>query len=47
MPGAAQVFERQAYIENYLSGLARKFRARYAAGWVDLDDALFLYWLVR
>ena len=46
-PGAAQVFERQAYIENYLSGLSRKFRARYAAGWVDLDDALFLYWLVR
>jgi predicted O-methyltransferase YrrM len=30
-----------------LSGLSRKFRARYAAGWVDLDDALFLYWLVR
>ena len=47
VPGAAQVFERQAYVENYLSGLARKFRARYAAGWVDLDDALFLYWLVR
>jgi predicted O-methyltransferase YrrM len=47
VPGAVQVFERHAYVENYLSGLARKFRARYAAGWVDLDDALFLYWLVR
>jgi predicted O-methyltransferase YrrM len=47
VPGAAQVFERQAFVENYLSGLAREFRARYAAGWVDLDDALFLYWLVR
>ena len=47
VPGAAQVFERQAYVENYLSGLARKFHARYVAGWVDLDDALFLYWLVR
>jgi hypothetical protein len=45
--GAAQVFERQAYVENYLSGLTRKFRARYAASWVDLDGALFLYWLVR
>jgi predicted O-methyltransferase YrrM len=47
VPGAAQVFEHQAYVENYLSGLSRKFRARYAAGWVDLEDALFLYWLVR
>lgn len=47
VPGAAQVFERQSYIEDYLSGLARKYRARYAAGWVTSDDALFLYWLVR
>ena len=47
VPGAAQVFERQAYVEDYLSELARKYRARYGAGWVELDDALFLYWLVR
>lgn len=47
VPGAVQVFERQAYIKDYLSELARKFRAKYGAGWVDLNDALFLYWLVR
>src|SRR5260370_26633083 len=43
----SQVFERQSYTEDYLSGLARKYRARYAAGWVTSDEALFLYWLVR
>jgi predicted O-methyltransferase YrrM len=47
VPGAAQVFERQAFIKDYLAQLARTFRARYGAGWVDLNDALFLYWLVR
>lgn len=47
VPGAAQVFERQYYIEDYVSELARKHRARYLPGWIDADDALFLYWLVR
>lgn len=47
VPGAAQVFERQSYIEDYMSDLARKHRARYLPGWVNSDDALFLYWLVR
>ena len=47
VPGAAQVFERQAYLENYLSELARKFRARYGVGSIELNDALFLYWLIR
>jgi predicted O-methyltransferase YrrM len=47
VPGAEQVFERQAYIKDYLAQLARTFRAKYGAGWVDLNDALFLYWLVR
>jgi hypothetical protein len=47
VPGAAQVFERQSYVEDYVSELARKHRARYLPGWVDADDALFLYWLVR
>ncbi len=47
VPGAAQVFERQAFVESYLSDITRKFGARYSAGWVTLDDALFLYWLVR
>ena len=30
-----------------LDQLARKFRARYGVGSIELNDALFLYWLVR
>jgi predicted O-methyltransferase YrrM len=47
VPGAAQVFERRNYIENYMAELGRKYHALYVAGWVNLDDALFLYRLVR
>jgi predicted O-methyltransferase YrrM len=47
VPHSEQVFERCAYIEKYLEEITRKNQAHYAAGWVNLDDALFLYWLVR
>jgi predicted O-methyltransferase YrrM len=47
VPHSNQVFERRDYIENYLQELTRKYHAHYAAGWVNLEDALFLYWLVR
>jgi predicted O-methyltransferase YrrM len=47
IPDSHQVFERQAYIEDYLDRLSRRYGAHYAAGWVNRDDALFLYWLVR
>ena len=47
VPHAKQVFERRDYIEKYMSDIAAKYGAYYAAGWVNLDDALFLYWLVR
>jgi predicted O-methyltransferase YrrM len=47
VPGASQVFERRIYIENYMAELSRKYHAHYVAGWVNLYDALFLYWLVR
>src|SRR6185437_1598940 len=47
VPHANQVFERRDYIEKYMSDIAAKYGAYYAAGWVNLDDALFLYWLVR
>jgi predicted O-methyltransferase YrrM len=47
LPHADQVFERRAYIESYIKELAEKYDAHFAAGWVNLDDALFLYWLVR
>jgi predicted O-methyltransferase YrrM len=47
VPHAEQVFERRAFIENYVVELERKYKAYYQPGWVNLDDALFLYWLVR
>jgi predicted O-methyltransferase YrrM len=47
VPDAAQVFERRSYVERYLSELGHKYHAHYVPGWVNLDDALFLYWLVR
>jgi hypothetical protein len=43
VPGAGQVFERRTFIENYMAELARKYHAHYVAGWVNLNDALFLY----
>jgi predicted O-methyltransferase YrrM len=47
VPHAEQVFARRAYIENYVAELERKYHAYYWPGWVNIDDALFLYWLVR
>jgi Methyltransferase domain len=47
VPYAAQVFERRSYVKQYLAELNRKYHAYYLPGWVNLDDALFLYWLVR
>ena len=47
MPHSDQVFERRGFIEKYLVEITKKYGAHYAAGWVNLDDALFLYWLVR
>jgi predicted O-methyltransferase YrrM len=47
VPHANEVFERRSYIESYLHDITQKYHAHYAAGWVNLEDALFLYWLVR
>jgi predicted O-methyltransferase YrrM len=47
VPHAQQVFERRSFIEQYTAELHRKYQAHYVPGWVNLDDALFLYWLVR
>jgi predicted O-methyltransferase YrrM len=47
VPGASQVFERRRFDEDYLADLRRKYGAHYQPGWVNLEDALFLYWLVR
>jgi predicted O-methyltransferase YrrM len=42
-----QAMVQANYIETYIKELAEKYGAHYSAGWVNLDDALFLYWLVR
>jgi predicted O-methyltransferase YrrM len=47
IPHAGQVLERRAFVERYVSELATKYGSHYVPGWVNLDDALFLYWLVR
>jgi predicted O-methyltransferase YrrM len=47
VPHAEQVFERRQFVEDYMAELAAKYRAHYVPGWVNLDDALFLYWLIR
>jgi predicted O-methyltransferase YrrM len=47
IPQAELVLQRRIWIEKYLAELSGRYRANYAAGWVNLDDALFLYWLVR
>ena len=47
VPHAEQVFERRDYVEDYTAKLNKKYGAHYAAGWVNLDDAVYLYWLIR
>ena len=47
VPNADQVFERRTFVEQYVSELEAKHGGHYVPGWVMLDDALFLYWLVR
>jgi predicted O-methyltransferase YrrM len=45
--GFDQVMERKAYVETYLADLERRYQGHFVAGWVNLVDAQFLYWLVR
>jgi predicted O-methyltransferase YrrM/SAM-dependent methyltransferase len=47
VPHASQLFERRIFIERYVAEIGRQYRAHYVPGWVNLEDALFLYWLVR
>lgn len=47
VPHAEQIFERKAYVERYIDELQTKFGGCYQPGWVNLEDALFLYWIVR
>lgn len=47
VPHADQVFERKAYMESYVAALQKQYGAFYSPGWVNMEDALFLYWVVR
>jgi len=47
IPHASQVFERKTFIEDYVADLSKRYHAHYQAGWVNMEDALFLYWMVR
>jgi predicted O-methyltransferase YrrM len=47
VPGFDQVMERKAYVENDLAELGRRYQSNFVAGWVNLVDAQFLYWIVR
>jgi predicted O-methyltransferase YrrM len=47
IPYAAQIFERRRFMENYVKKLGRTYGAFYQPGWVNLQDAALLYWLVR
>ena len=47
VPGFEQVMERKTYIESYLAELGQRYQSHFIAGWVNLSDAQFLYWIVR
>jgi predicted O-methyltransferase YrrM len=47
VPHADQIFQRKAFVETYIAELEAKYNAFYRPGWVNMDDALFLYWAVR
>jgi predicted O-methyltransferase YrrM len=46
-PHADLVLQRREATEQHMAALGNQHNARYHAGWVNVDDALFLYWLVR
>jgi len=47
IPGAEQLFRRKANAEHFFLDANNYFDAHYQPGWVNLDDGLFLYWLIR
>lgn len=47
IPHASEIFKNQTYLENYVADLTHRYQAHYIPGWVNLNVALFLYWLVR
>ena len=47
VPGFDQVMERKTFIDTYMADLGQRYHSHYLAGWVNLTDAQFLYWIVR
>jgi predicted O-methyltransferase YrrM len=47
IPGAGELFQRKAAAEGFFLDINARHEARYQPGWMNLDDGLFLYWLVR
>jgi len=47
IPGASQLFERKESAECFFSEINQRYESHYQPGWMNVDDALFLYWLVR
>src|SRR5262249_12736289 len=46
-PDGVRLFAERAALEAELAELGRTYGAQYNAGWVNVDDGLLLYWLVR
>jgi predicted O-methyltransferase YrrM len=46
-PHGAHLFARRLAMEGHCAELSRTHGAEYVPGWVNIDDGLFLYWLVR
>ena len=46
-PDGVRLFAERRAVEAHFDELSRTYRAEYVPGWVNVDDGLFLYWLVR
>ena len=44
---AYQLFENRDRAERYFLGINELYGTSYEPGWMNLDDALLLYWLIR
>jgi len=46
-PDAYQLFEHRERAERYFFGINELYGTDYQPGWMNLDDAMLLYWLIR
>lgn len=45
--GTSELLEHRDRGERYFDEINKQYGTLYEPGWVNLDDALFLYWLIR